>query len=307
MLENGRVTFQPTSIYGACLLVLLKLLILLPSRIAGKVAWHLIRHLGRVIPECHSATIKIFEDSLFRFQLRDPYWARLLISNFVYEHEIQSFLGELRGTEFSFLDCGANLGYWSIYCSEFSYKCKWVLAVEASPTTYTRLLENCELNGRRFETLHRAIHESSGITVSIKQEGDNHAGAAVGAEGVPVLTITIDELVSSRPISSIPLVIKLDVEGLEIVALKGASNTLMGDVVVIYEDHGSDTESSVTEFVINTLGMQVVYYDDRLRPVVIQSAQDASALKRDRKRGYNFFALSTGSSLRSRLIKDGFC
>ena len=57
------------------------------------------------------------EDSQFAFDLGDPYWARLLARGFVYEPEVERVLRAFADAPYTFVDAGANLGYWSILVS----------------------------------------------------------------------------------------------------------------------------------------------------------------------------------------------
>src|SRR5690606_10171467 len=76
---------------------------------------------------------------------------------------------------------------------------------------------------------------------------------------VTVPSVSIDALVQSiQPDANEALVIKLDVEGSEIQALQGALATIRShDVLVAYECHGSDSDCSVSRYVMKTLGLAV--------------------------------------------------
>ncbi|MEH0072816.1 hypothetical protein V6L77_25490 [Pannonibacter sp. Pt2-lr] len=54
-----------------------------------------------------------------------------------------------------------------------------------------------------------------------------------------------------------PLVLKLDVEGVEIEALRGGVALLMRDVLVIYEEHGSDRSHAVSRYLREECGMRL--------------------------------------------------
>jgi FkbM family methyltransferase len=243
-------------------------------------------------PKC---SVAIGRESRFEFSCTDPYWARLMAPAFSYEHEILAALRMLRGVDFAFLDCGANFGYWSVMCSDEEIGCAQVLAVEASATTFMALERNRTVNRDRFQTLHRAIFARSGEIVKISQPGSDHASAGIGEAGIDVETVTIDDLARTLRPSQL-LVIKLDVEGVEIPAFQGASETLAGPVVVMFEDHGSDPTSKVCRFVMETLGLSVFAYMQDRGFVRLMSVDDASALKVNCKKGYNFFAVTPAAA-----------
>lgn len=69
----------------------------------------LTRTLTRFLPfQWVSYTAQIGEDSLFAFEVTDPYWADTILSDTLYEPEVQRLLGALVDIDFAFLDCGAN-------------------------------------------------------------------------------------------------------------------------------------------------------------------------------------------------------
>jgi hypothetical protein len=137
--------------------------------------------------------------------------------------------------------------------------------------------------------------------VSIKAT-NGHAGASItesktdNTEGL-VTTITLDDLVITH-FDSLPksLVIKLDIEGQEINAFKGAKNILQHcDLLFYYEDHGKDKNSEVTSFVLSVLGLLVFFYEEGRKMIPIYSAQEASRLEKRQAVGYNFFACKANS------------
>jgi hypothetical protein len=132
----------------------------------------------------------------------------------------------------------------------------------------------------------------------ISQSGTNHAGASIanGSNFVgSVETITLDAVADEYLNPTDPVIVKLDVEGAEIDALKGASKLLALGTLIIYEDHGMDASSAVTKFVLEDLGLNVYFLDHNRELRRVFSAEDASALKVNRKKGYNFLAAARDS------------
>ena len=105
-------------------------------------------------------------------------------------------------------------------------------------------------------------------------------------------TITIDDLAESMVSGDELLIVKLDVEGMEIEALKGASRSLSRAAVVMYEDHGSDSESRVTRFVLEELGLKIFFWNSGRGFVAVEDLKAACDLKTRSNKGYNFFAVS---------------
>src|SRR5262249_25572386 len=152
-----------------------------------------------------------------------------------------------------FLDCGANFGYWSVLVSSHAFGSHPALAIEASRTNHERLRFNARLNGDRFSTLHRAIGGTSG---QAWLRGGQHYARNIsdsqdGSEGERIEVTTIDDVLDHPLLADCArLVVKLDVEGMEIAAVKGAGKLLDRETLLIVEDHGSDREHTVSRFLL---------------------------------------------------------
>ena len=233
--------------------------------------------------------------------LDDPYWSRLISKSYRHEADFTRVLRQLNNIAFDVIDCGANFGYWSIVLSGRAMGGRNVLAVEAMPDTYNRLLINKELNGHRFRCVCYAISSCSGETVTMQGLAD-HSDVSIQREPptrgntCAVTTITLDDLIQ-RYYESAPgrLLIKLDVEGEEINALIGAKELLTRDVLLYYEDHARDKACSVTRFVLEELGLKVYFCPSDGHLIPITSVAAAVSLKRRNKFAYNFEACSENS------------
>ena len=96
------------------------------------------------------------DDARFAFPFGDGYWSLLLDRSFVYEGEIEQFLRSVADVDYSFVDGGANFGFWSVLASSRPFGSHPVIAIEASSVNAARLARNAELNGGRFKILRRA-------------------------------------------------------------------------------------------------------------------------------------------------------
>lgn len=296
---------QPSSLAPALMIRAIGATGWMLSPIKHRLHWRVCNLLARFARgRGYDCVIRIGEDSVMRVFLDDPYWSRLIASDYEYEPDLARMLRAFADIEFDAIDCGANFGYWSILLSGPEFGRRRVLAVEASPTTYAILRANCELNANRFECIHHAVSDRSGQQLVVDVQ-HGHSGAqmlehanATSALAGTVTTITLDDLadrVGAR------VVLKLDVEGKEIEALRGAARLLERDVLLYYEDHGRDPESRVTRFVLDELGLLVFFVDERGATSPINSAREASALKRRTSTGYNFFACRRASAFLSTL------
>lgn len=251
-------------------------------RLIGSVVWS-----GRV------ATIALGPDAQISFPASDPYWNRMLLRSYDHEPEMARFLRLLAGVDYGFVDCGANIGYWSVFVASRAGGGKPVLAVEASASTYARLVANAAAHADKVTTFHRAILHRSGVEVSLNAAAHEARGIAAEGEisnGEIVTSIAIDDLLDQQGWAERRLVAKLDVEGVEREALAGMERALGRGALVIYEDHGADPTHDLTRHILEERGLTVhLLLDDRTVPIA--RADELDAYKRDRTKGYNLIAV----------------
>ena len=250
------------------------------------------RAVARALPSSKSVRLRFPDRTSFDFPYGDPYWSTLLRAGRVYERGIEFLLGEIADEDFVFVDCGANYGYWSARISGPQFGSHAAIAIEAAPDTFEWLRRNCTANGDRFAILNRAISASSGERVSLfgaKHEARSvvsSGGAAVGE----VETISLDRLLDRDELrSAARIVLKLDVEGAELEALRGGARMLERDVLLIYEDHGSDRSHAVTRHVKAEAGMRVFAATGH-NVWEVRDLGELDAVKVSRRWGYDFFA-----------------
>ena len=116
------------------------------------------------------------------------------------------------------LDCGTFTGNTSLYFSQKVGPGGRVYGFEPSPSTFALYAENMrEL--ANVTPVHAAVHDSSGM---LFLAGDGNAGANVlYTSGVEVPVISLDEFFRASGLKRVDF-IKMDVEGAEVSALKGA-------------------------------------------------------------------------------------
>ena len=126
-----------------------------------------------------------------------------------------------------FVDVGANIGYFTLLASQRVGAVGRVIAVEANPRTFKLLDVNVRLNGCTNVDLHHvAAGEAAGFATMFEREAGNAGGDQVdfagGAAPGSIPVERLDALVGDLPVR----LIKLDIEGAEAKALRGATGLL---------------------------------------------------------------------------------
>ena len=245
-------------------------------------------------------------------ETNDRYWLYYLLLTQSYETDLDHFLSRAITPRDSFLDCGANIGLWSIAVARVIGDPTRVIAVEAGSRTFGKLEQNWAANGRSFTILHRAVGTVSGEQVSFFASVSDHASATLvedlsprDAEIEVVTTVSLLELIIeqlSDQISADSVVfVKLDIEGMERQVFSTIEPNDYGSLLVLYEDHGSET-NHVTEFVIEQ-GFQVVFLadDGTIVPIRTETLNRLNKLKVNSSRGYNLLAFAPDGAAASRI------
>ena len=181
------------------------------------------------------------------------------------------------------MDIGANIGIYTILLSHIYPKAK-IIAIEASPTIFEMLRSNCKLNNLVFSgsnvlLINKAISDKDDITTEFYEK---HSMSTMLKEFLTNLsstilsnqdelnkrvirTITIDNLVETININEISL-LKIDVEGAEVLALKGAIKTLTQKKIknMIIEYHSLENYNYIVKLLEEEeLGYTIVNSQER--------------------------------------------
>ncbi len=167
-----------------------------------------------------------------------------------YEPDLQSLLDELVHPGVVIYDVGANIGYVSLLLAKAAGEQGRVYAFEALPANVERLRHNLELNsiGSRVTVVPAAVTQAVGpLTFLVHASGG--MGKVQGSAGrddryqaqVTVAGISLDEFVYAQG-NPAPQVIKMDIEGGEVLALPGMRR-LLAEVhpLMLMELHGPES------------------------------------------------------------------
>lgn len=153
-------------------------------------------------------------------------------TNGIYEQETHDFLYKSLPPNATLLDLGSNIGTVTIPLCKRRPDIR-SYCVEAAPWVADYLTKNIEVNQLKNVTIiHRALHMKDDETFKFFSPKDEFGKGSLSPvytqDGIDVLTLTVDTLIQKNGLSKVDF-IKIDVEGYEYYAFKGAEKLLMRD------------------------------------------------------------------------------
>jgi FkbM family methyltransferase len=166
----------------------------------------------------------------------------------VWEPKTTEYIEKHLKTGQTFVDIGANVGYFSILASKLGAK---VLAFEPSLNNRTLLEKNIKDNNCDVQVFSQALSNENGSAILYTDTTPGQYSLMGSGKGEAVDVVTYDSL--NLPI---PDFIKIDTEGNERKVLEGMQSVLTTDkpITIIIEDWKGET----TDFLIRTHGFNLV-------------------------------------------------
>lgn len=255
--------------------------------------------LGACFGDSGKASIALGNEVTVELPLSDPYWLAAGLDG-VYEPDLFNFFDRLSPQPTLLVDCGANIGWWCLLGEKrWGWSC---IAIEAAAYLVERLHAARLANAASFEVMRRAVWKRDDDVLTFQTGARAHAGGHlrdvpgfVQGWRVPIAeqvrTVSSDSVVtrSTTGRKFDRIIVKLDVEGAECQAIEGAMGTLASGALLLYEDHGRDRTCAVTQLLLRT-NFDVYSLDPEVRPMY--GISEVQALKKNRRKGYNFLAVS---------------
>ena len=169
----------------------------------------------------------------------------------------------------TFADVGANIGSYTVLASAVAGA--YSISIEPVPSTFVRLKNNVSINNieERVQMVNAGVGSCDGVLhFTSDRDTVNHVlPHGESNNSIEVRVKTLNEICSSR----IPALIKMDVEGFELHALKGATSVLSNNTLqaMIIELNGSSqrygiTDAEIHEFILS-FGFKPYSYKPFLR------------------------------------------
>jgi FkbM family methyltransferase len=150
------------------------------------------------------------------------------------------------------VDVGANIGIFSVECAAYVGTQGRVVAIEPAPPNQTQLRHNLALNHLEHVTvIDGAAGEGEGSVRLMRPSGSNcgmfTVGDVSGEESYSVRLRTLDSILAELHIDCVDA-IKLDIEGAELAALRGGTQTIVKSrpLVLIELDEPSANQCGVS-------------------------------------------------------------
>jgi FkbM family methyltransferase len=253
------------------------------------------------------------EDRLVALSSGDDYWTKRIIKSVAHtdEPELWFVLDKFADNKTLFIDGGANIGLWSVAAAARIANPAQVIAVDPSSATEDYLQTNCNLNGRSYTILPKALTNHSGDTLPFNQYDLNAINSLhqMSKRRIPevksVETITVDDVVTTALEKSGPIdkvIVKLDIEKSEFSAIQGAQKTLKTrNALIVYEDHRVEEPDSELTAKVLGLGLHVYYVDPTHQVRRVHSHEELREIKVPPRNGYNFLACEPSSKFDQQL------
>lgn len=248
-----------------------------------------------IFPTNNLIQILLFKASKIRINLRDFYWMRLISKNYEYEPEVTRYISHFDSKNFVFVDLGANIGYWSLFCSELP-NCEKIIAVEPHPEVFKNLEMNLSSINQEVLLLNHALSSSHSKIIGFCSSNNYNdlVGSSISYTNEKSSLVSVNNLhhanfVTDYLITNLGknLVIKIDIEGEEL-NFVSSLNFNLENISLIYEDHGRDYSHKTSTYLIENNWN--IYHHNKNGFQHVKTVEDIAKLKKRSDVGYNFLA-----------------
>lgn len=180
-----------------------------------------------------------------RFPLRDPIGMHIRAGK-IHDRPVFEALQPFISPGDAVIDVGANFGLMSSLLADLVGKTGKVYAFEANPYNHHILTLNMRTNGLdQVETIFRAVMDKADQPLTFPPPDfsryPSHGSFSVSPEraaGYPITSITIDSMNIERRIGAL----KVDIQGADLLALRGASETIRRHRMPILVEYEEDLQ-----------------------------------------------------------------
>lgn len=169
------------------------------------------------------------------------------------------------------LDCGANVGAFSLLCST-RLKDTRVIGVEPFPSTFKRFVEAIELNGlcEKITPLNAAVVGTPGtVFMDDAEDVASHSRKIGGRQGIEVAGMTIEMILDRAGFTEVDL-LKVDIEGAEYDLFAETPDAVLRRCLRIGLEYHGNGDTTALFAKIKTAGFAVGRYPKKGNAGVIE-------------------------------------
>lgn len=166
-----------------------------------------------------------------------------------YEPDVRAFLNDALNPGDTFIDCGANVGYFSIQAGALVGSGGTVVAIEANPNTFKLLERNLQANNFGIPVQCAVTTQTGEVALYMPSDWDVYSSLSTGGllkgkdnQSFKVAARTLDDVVSDLALSRVD-VVKIDIEGGELDALRSGAHLLSTFRPLVITEYSVDTWS----------------------------------------------------------------
>ncbi len=168
-----------------------------------------------------------------------------------------------------FFDCGCNYGFYSFYVASLS-KLNEVISVEASKNTSNEFLKNLKLNNFSNITFkNNAISDTDEKNISFNESDNDWESSQIHsnfklAKTTKVNSLKIDTLIKKYNLIDYQVIIKLDIEGNEMNAIKGSLDLIQSKnplIIIEFSKYIFDNKENIEYLNLFLLRYDYSIYD----------------------------------------------
>lgn len=208
-------------------------------------------------------TVRLNDDAQFAFPYGDGDWTLLLDRNYRHEPELELFFSGVADVDYTLIDCGTKCGYWPVLTTSKPFGAHRSIAIEPDARDFARLVHNARINGNRIKTMRRVVDEKPGLTRLPGGRREVTAGSGpTGGISDDVAVIALDSLIDESLITALGrYVIRLDLGGGEISAMRGGERLLGSDCVLVCKEPASDEDHAISRHILANTRLKLFCYD----------------------------------------------
>jgi len=225
--------------------------IILKPRILKNTANHILKF---IIPK----ETKTKEGVFLELDQSDPVASGAVALGVYERYESEIFRSKVK-FGMAIIDIGANLGYYTAIASKLTGDKGLVVAFEPEPNFFKLLSRNIGRNNlKNVACFELAIAEKNGLTnLYLSNENKGHNSIIRSEElktSVQVKTTTLDNFLDFQKIAKVDI-IKMDIEGAEILALEGMKNTLIKHLPLLFLEFSPHSITKINRNPIDLLSI----------------------------------------------------